>query len=356
MDIERRSRSNGVVTRRSRLFVALTAMLGALVAPVPVSVLASAEAPPTAYVDVAVATAWVSPGLDRPVDAPAVANPVDVRRWTANMTLAQRADLVGKLETQALYGNPVKVLERRGDWAHVAVVGQPTPREALGYPGWVPARQIISATPGSGLFGDLQRTRPFALVTAGTTWLYEDAAGRHRDMELSADTRLPVLARTTSAVRVATPDRGDRWLPARDVHVYAKAADIPRPTGADLVRTATRFAGLHYLWAGTSAFGFDCSGFTHTVYDLHGITIPRDASAQKNAGTPVAKDALRPGDLIFYAYDHGTGSIHHTGMYIGGGYEIDAPANSATEESPLEVVKVAEHRYADQYAGAVRLL
>jgi cell wall-associated NlpC family hydrolase len=175
-------------------------------------------------------------------------------------------------------------------------------------------------------------------------------------MELSADTRLPVLARTGAAVRVATPDRGDRWLAARDVQVYASAAAIPRPTGADLVRTAKMFAGLHYLWAGTSGFGFDCSGFTHTVYDLHGVTIPRDSGAQKDAGTPVAKDDLRPGDLIFYAYDHGTGTIHHTGMYIGDGYEIDAPANTATEESPLEIVKVDEHRYADQYAGAARFL
>lgn len=318
---------------------------------------ASAEAEPrTAYVDVAVATAWVSPGLNRPVDAPAVANPVDIRAWTGRMTLAQRADLVGKLETQALFGNPVRVLERKDGWAHVAVVGQPTPREALGYPGWVPARQIISRTPGSAAFGTLQRTRPFALVTSPTAWLSKDPTSRHHDMEISADTRLPVLARTPSAVRVATPDRGDRWLAARDVHVYAKGADIPEPTGADLVRTAKMFAGVHYLWAGTSGFGFDCSGFTHTVYDLHGITIPRDADAQKAAGRPVAKDALHPGDLIFYAYDHGAGGIHHTGMYIGDGYEIDAPANSATQESPLEIVKVNEHRYADQYAGAVRFL
>ena len=56
------------------------------------------------------------------------------------------------------------------------------------------------------------------------------------------------------------------------------------------------------------------------------------------------------------AGDHGAGAIHHTGMYIGDGYEIDAPANSATEESPLEIIKVAEHRYADQYAGAARFL
>jgi cell wall-associated NlpC family hydrolase len=194
------------------------------------------------------------------------------------------------------------------------------------------------------------------MVTADTAWLYTDPTRRHRDMELSADTRLPVLAQTGSAVLVDTPDRGARWLSARDVHVYDKATDIPRPTGADLVRTAKMFVGLHYLWAGTSSFGFDCSGFTHTVYDMNGITIPRDSGPQKAGGTPVAKDELQPGDLIFYAHDHGTGSIHHVGMYIGDGYEIDAPGNTATEESPIEVVKVDEHRYADQYAGAVRYL
>jgi hypothetical protein len=329
----------------------LLALFGVLTATAPPAV-SAAPAPATGYVDVAVATAWVAPGIDRPVDAPAVGNPVDIRKWTAGMTLQQRVDLIGRLETQALYGNPVRILERRDGWVRVAVVGQPTPRNALGYPGWVPARQLVSST----AFGILQRTRPFAMVTADTAWLSTDPAGRHRETELSADTRLPVLAQTGSAVLVATPDRGGRWLSARDVHVYGKATDIPRPTGADLVRTAKKFVGLHYLWAGTSSLGFDCSGFTHTVYDLNGITIPRDAGPQKTDGKPVARDQLQPGDLIFYAHNHGTGSIHHVGMYIGDGYEMDAPANSATKESPLEIVLVDQHRYADQYAGAVRYL
>jgi cell wall-associated NlpC family hydrolase len=336
---------------RSRVLLPLLALAGVLTAATPPAVSAAAE-PRTAYVDVAVATAWVAPGMDRPVDAPAVGDPVDIRKWTADMTLRQRVDLVGRLETQALYGDPVRILERRGDWVHVAVAGQPTPRDPYGYPGWVPARQLTTGT----AFGALRGTRPVAIVTAATAWLSTDPAGRHREMELSADTRLPVLARTGGAVLVATPNRGGRWLSARDVRVQDGAADIPRPTGADLVRTARMFAGLHYLWAGTSSFGFDCSGFTHTVYDLNGITIPRDATAQKAGGTPVAQDQLQPGDLIFYAHDHGTGTVHHVGMYIGDGYEIDAPGNSAAEESPLEIVRVDQHRYADEYAGAVRYL
>lgn len=330
---------------------ALSALLVVAGVVVPAGSVSAEGTDQVAYVDVAVSTLWTKPGIARPIDAPAVGNPVDLRRWTASMTLSQRLDLVGKLETQALYGTPVTVLGRSGDWVHVAVHGQPTPRNELGYPGWVPATQLTTS-PSFAALAD----RPFAMVTARTAWLYADARRSRPLMELSADTRLPELAHAGDSVLVATPDHGDRWLSADDVAVYGSPDQIPAPTGDDLVRTAEMFVGLHYLWAGTSAFGFDCSGFTHTVYDLHGITIPRDAAPQSQFGVPVTKDELRKGDLIFYAHNHGQGSVHHVGMYIGDGYEIDAPINTATTESPLEIVKVDEHRYADEYAGARRIL
>lgn len=49
----------------------------------------------------------------------------------------------------------------------------------------------------------------------------------------------------------------------------------------DLINTGKMFLGLPYIWAGTSGFGFDCSGFTHTIYKSHGITIPRDSDRNR---------------------------------------------------------------------------
>jgi cell wall-associated NlpC family hydrolase len=81
------------------------------------------------------------------------------------------------------------------------------------------------------------------------------------------------------------------------------------------------FVGVPYLWAGASAFAFVCSGFTSTVYKSHGVVIPRDADAQANRGTPVARKRLRRGDLVFYAR---SGHVHHVALYVGGGMMIEA--------------------------------
>lgn len=69
----------------------------------------------TATIDVSVATLWRAPGLARPIDAPALANPVDLDRWNRNLaTTASRAWLDSRVVTQALYGEKVTVLAVRG--------------------------------------------------------------------------------------------------------------------------------------------------------------------------------------------------------------------------------------------------
>src|SRR5690606_34341070 len=50
--------------------------------------------------------------------------------------------LVGKVETQVLFGQRVVVVERRGTWVRVVVPDQANPDEPRGYPGWLPAWQL----------------------------------------------------------------------------------------------------------------------------------------------------------------------------------------------------------------------
>ncbi len=91
---------------------------------------------------------------------------------------------------------------------------------------------------------------------------------------------------------------------------------------------AERFAGLVYLWGGTSPAGFDCSGLVHYSYRQAGIVVPRDSPDQATAVTPVPLGEEEPGDLYFFAREDGR--IYHVGFVRGGGRMLHAPESGGS--------------------------
>jgi len=298
----------------------------------------------TCWIDVNVATLWVSPSYPRPIDQPALANPPDVPGWIAAMTVAQKRWLEGKLETQALYGTAVTVIGHDGTaWTRVAVPSQSTNRDGRGYPGWVPTRQLTSTSPSN--------TGQTATVRWKSAWLWSDwrASGvtGTKVMQVSYGNRLPVFSATSTYVVVTMID-GRQLALGRQVLSLHNSGTSWGATRANVVAEARKFLGLQYLWAGTSGFGFDCSGFTYSVYRTFGIALPRDADRQAVHGTPVGYGSLLPGDLVFFRSGPG-GPIIHVGLYVGGGNMIDAPHTGA----PVRYDAVAAF---GGYAGARRYL
>lgn len=304
------------------------------------------------YIAVNVATLWTNPHKPRKVDAPALTNPAQPQKWLDDMTTKQSLDLASdsRTQAQALYGNMVYILDSKDGWCKIAVPGQPTPKNKLGYPGWVPTAQISF----DSSFGEMQSDMPFAQVDkAATTPLFRDAGMSDQYMEISYDTRLPVMNQYRTAIQVAVPGGGSAYVSANDATVYESVDSIPYPSGEDLVAAGSMFLGRPYLWGGGSGYAFDCSGFTHTIYNAHGITIGRDADAQADFtghGKHVSKFELKAGDIIFYASNLSDPStIYHDAMYAGHGKMMEAYGSGV----PIRITKV---RFNEDYWGAERFL
>ncbi|MFS0574596.1 S-layer homology domain-containing protein [Sporosarcina sp. 179-K 3D1 HS] len=297
-------------------------------------------------VNVAVTTLWKEPNKTRKVDKPSITAPVDLAKWTKSMSIPQKQWLVGKIETQALYGQEVSILKSSGDWFLIAVKDQYSPKNKEGYPGWVPKSHITETYPN---YKDCQ----IAMVSAPKAGLYHDAAGTStKFMDISINTILPVIKEEGAWLHVQTPANGVKFIRKQDAMLLKNEAAIAKPTQKDIVNTAKLFTGLPYLWAGTSGFGLDCSGFTYTVYRQHGISIPRDSTVQATNGTVVAKNKMQPGDLMFFSHNKGRGKVHHVSMYIGNGQMIHSP----NPKKSVEIISINTEPYKSEFSGARRYL
>jgi cell wall-associated NlpC family hydrolase len=279
-------------------------------------------------VNVPVATVWTSFDSAREIDKAAITNPVAIDSWLEGLTYETRIELCNQnlVQTQLLYGEEVIITEENGDWAHVILPSQETSKNELGYPGWMPKTQLVKAT------GDWVVTKgPVAVVVSPKANLTrEDNPIR---LELSFLTALPFLKEQQGKVLVKTPD-GTGILDSNDVVV----SDSPAiGNGQAIVSAGEKFLHLPYLWGGMSSFGYDCSGLAYSMCKANGYVIPRDAGEQAAAGKAVNLAEIEPGDLLFFAYEEGKGTIHHVGIYYGDGKLLHSPHTGKTVEIlPLE--------------------
>lgn len=102
----------------------------------------------------------------------------------------------------------------------------------------------------------------------------------------------------------------------------------------DLISEANRWLGTPYSYGGTTTGGTDCSGLVMSVYrDVTGVKIPRSTREQVRYCTNVARNKIRPGDLVFFA----SGSeVSHVGLYVGNGSMIHASSSRGVIVSDID--------------------
>jgi gamma-D-glutamyl-L-lysine dipeptidyl-peptidase len=244
----------------------------------------------------------------------AAQEPAKVRtvvRPVLNMYSAPTSD--ADVVSQAIYATPVTLLEEKGGWSRIR-----TPDD---YTGWVESSLLVMTADAE----------PYG---SGKTVVEVRSLFAHIYRDDSVTTHAPLLTlpfETRLELDPGTAKPSERWSPVRlpdGRRVWIQNGDISTVGGRlsieDTIALGRRFLGLPYTWGGTSAYGYDCSGFTQMLMRRRGYLMPRDAKDQATWASlvPVARDELKPGDLLYFGSSEKR--ITHTGMYIGDGQFINA--------------------------------
>lgn len=162
----------------------------------------------------------------------------------------------------------------------------------------------------------------------------------------------------------ALTDTADK--PAENTTTEGSPAEAPAETpatpaasasGSSIVSIAQQYLGVPYVYGGSSASGFDCSGFTMYIYKQFGYSLPHSATSQwlSGMGTKIYSiSELQPGDLVFFndpSRNKGK-ACSHAGIYIGNGQHVHA---SSSRNGGVITSDLTSGYYNTYFVGGLRL-
>ena len=207
--------------------------------------------------------------------------------------------------TQLLFGEVCEVLDRHSSWTKI--------RSTMdGQYGWVVSKMLTPVSEEAiRLLGEKRETNGESVVATPMAVVTDTKTGEQ--LMLTIGTRLPYYKKGTFEVLGKKYKIDPRC-------VYEVKGERLEVKGEDIVRVAQSLLNVSYLWGGKNIMGYDCSGFTQTVYSVFGINLLRNAREQVTQGQVVGSLAeAQPGDLVFF--DHldrapEATRITHVGMLI----------------------------------------
>ncbi|WP_154940418.1 C40 family peptidase [Micromonospora palomenae] len=205
--------------------------------------------------------------------------------------------------------------------------------------------------------GELSRTRTAEQVATQAVASAQDRVRRAEEQftavekALRENERKLVKLRADNQAQLIELERqqeaAEQKLGAAYVEGQSATGLIASPQALAAVRYALAQLGDPYLWSAEGPDRFDCSGLMWAAYRSAGYyDLPRVSRDQYYAtrARSVDRSALLPGDLLFFASGSSWTTIHHVGMYIGGGKMVQAPSTG-------DVVKISTVRWSGLYAA-----
>lgn len=154
-----------------------------------------------------------------------------------------------------------------------------------------------------------------------------------------------------AAALAAAPVRADVATADKTAHAHSPVESVWRGT-QDLAIYALGLIGVRYRFGGeTPDRGLDCSGLVRYVFgQVTGVTLPRTSRELAKVGTPVKRDDLQVGDLVFF--DTRRFAFSHVGIYLGDDRFIHAPSRG----SEVQISELDNRYWRRHFNGARRLI
>lgn len=142
-------------------------------------------------------------------------------------------------------------------------------------------------------------------------------------------------------------------LPSGPVGPVADEArpEAPPRSIRTMLDGALELVGIRYRRGGSSPErGFDCSGFVgHVFHEGLGLYLPRSARELSKTGQPVAREELKPGDLVFF--NTMRRAFSHVGIYLGDNRFLHAPRTGGK----VRVEQIDKRYWLKRFNGARRV-
>lgn len=124
--------------------------------------------------------------------------------------------------------------------------------------------------------------------------------------------------------------------------------EVEKITNTDLYDLIDQWLGTPYRIGGFTKRGVDCSGFAQNLVGaVYGMYITRTAREQFGECTPISREELQEGDLVFFNTSRG---VSHVGVYLHNDKFVHASTSSGVIISDLK-----EAYWAKRFVGAGRL-
>lgn len=123
----------------------------------------------------------------------------------------------------------------------------------------------------------------------------------------------------------------------------------------DLLKEANTHIGKRYRSGAKGPSSFDCSGFSSYVYRQFGYNISPSSRMQYTEGTPVDRNDLRKGDLVFFTSRSSGKNVGHVGIVVSADNE---KGTFKFIHASIKGVKISDFEgyYVGRYIGAKRII